>query len=40
MATIKQWPLIVVVVDIIWGSFLTATVSLASYFIGLKFVYN
>jgi uncharacterized membrane protein len=40
MATIKQWPLIVVVVDIIWGSFLTATVSLVSYFIGLKFVYN
>lgn len=38
MATIKQWPLIVVVVDIIWGCVLTASVSIASYFVAIKFL--
>lgn len=32
MATIKQWPLIVVVVDIIWGTVLTGSVAILSYF--------
>ena len=36
MATISQWPLIVVVVDIIWGIVLTASVSLLTYIIGAK----
>lgn len=31
MATIKQWPLVVVVVDIAWGTFLTGSVSLVAY---------
>lgn len=35
LATLKSWPLIVVVVDILWGMVLTASVATASYFIGL-----
>jgi uncharacterized membrane protein len=38
MATIAQWPLIVVVVDIIWGIVLTGSVSVLTYFIGAKFL--
>lgn len=37
MATISQWPLIVVIVDIIWGIVLTGSVSLLTYVIGAKF---
>ena len=37
MATIKQWPLIVVVVDIIWGIALTGSVSLLTYYISTRF---
>jgi uncharacterized membrane protein len=37
MATISQWPLIVVIVDIIWGIVLTGSVSLLTYLIGTKF---
>ena len=37
MATIKQWPLIVVVVDIIWGIVLTGSVSLLTYYISTRF---
>ncbi|MEZ4878714.1 MAG: DUF2177 family protein [Chitinophagales bacterium] len=36
MATIKQWPFIVTVVDILWGSLLAALVSTASYYVALK----
>lgn len=36
MATIKQWPLIVVLVDILWGTVLTASVSILSYFAAIK----
>ena len=36
MATISQWPLIVVIVDIIWGIVLTGSVSLLTYIIGAK----
>jgi uncharacterized membrane protein len=36
MATISQWPLIVVIVDIIWGIVLTGSVSLLTYVIGVK----
>lgn len=32
-ATIKDWPLIVTVVDMVWGTVLGATVSSLSYFI-------
>ena len=36
MATISQWPLIVVIVDIIWGIVLTGSVSLLTYIVGAK----
>jgi len=34
LATIKDWPLIVTVIDIIWGSVLCGIVATASYLIG------
>ena len=37
MATISRWPLIVVIVDIIWGIVLTGGVSILTYLIGTKF---
>jgi uncharacterized membrane protein len=33
LATIKDWPIIVTVVDMIWGTVLSLLVSLASFFI-------
>jgi uncharacterized membrane protein len=33
-ATLKDWPLIVVVADIIWGTFLTGSVATISFIIG------
>lgn len=36
LATIKDWPLVVTIVDIVWGTVLGASVSLASYFIVTK----
>jgi len=36
LATIKNWPLLVTIVDIVWGTVLGASVSLASYFIVTK----
>ena len=38
LATIKDWPLIVTIVDLIWGMVLSAAVSVITYFIALKFV--
>jgi uncharacterized membrane protein len=38
MATISQWPLIVVLVDIAWGIVLTGSVSLLTYLLGAKIV--
>lgn len=35
-ATLKDWPLKVVLVDITWGIVLSATVSIISYYIGTK----
>ena len=34
MALFKDFPLVVVVVDLLWGTVLTATVSTAGFFIG------
>lgn len=34
LATLKDWPVNVVFVDIVWGMFLTASVASASFFIG------
>lgn len=33
LATLKDWPLIVTVVDLAWGSFLSTVISLATYLI-------
>lgn len=38
LATIKNWPLSVTIVDLIWGTFVTSTTSLVVYLIGSKFV--
>jgi uncharacterized membrane protein len=34
LATLKDWPVNVVFVDIVWGMFVTASVAAASFFIG------
>jgi uncharacterized membrane protein len=39
LATIKDWPLLVTVVDLVWGSFIAASVSVITYFIANKFLY-
>jgi uncharacterized membrane protein len=36
LAVAKDWPLLVTVVDLIWGAVLVATVSTATYFIATK----
>lgn len=36
LATIKDWPLVVTIVDIVWGTALGACVSLISYFIATR----
>ena len=38
MATIRDWPTIITVIDLIWGSFLTASTSSISYLIITKFL--
>lgn len=38
LATLKDWPLIITVVDLIWGTFLGGTVSLLSYLINSRFL--
>ncbi len=36
LATIKNWPVIVTVIDLIWGTFLSGSVSIISYLIAKK----
>jgi len=36
LATLADWPIIVVFVDIIWGVFITSLVSLVGYYITIK----
>jgi uncharacterized membrane protein len=36
LATVKNWPLIVTIVDLFWGMFVSAVVSVSTYFIALK----
>lgn len=36
LATLKDWPLLVTVVDLAWGAILAATVSVVTYFIAHK----
>lgn len=38
LATLKDWPLSVVIIDIIWGMVLSGSVATASYFIGKTFI--
>jgi len=38
LATLKDWPLAVVIVDMLWGSLLAASVSVITYFIVLRWV--
>ena len=37
LATLKDWPITVTLVDLVWGMTLSSVVSLATYFIYLKF---
>ena len=37
LATLKDWPLTVTIVDMIWGLVLASAVSVVTYFIALKF---
>ncbi|HAS80857.1 MAG: hypothetical protein UR25_C0004G0048 [Candidatus Nomurabacteria bacterium GW2011_GWE1_32_28] len=36
LATIKDWPLVVTIIDLIWGTVLAASVSVVSFFIASK----
>jgi len=40
LATLEDWPVIVTIVDIIWGGVLTTLVCLSSFIIGRKFKRN
>lgn len=37
LASVKDWPLIVTVIDLLWGMAVSATVSVITYFLALKF---
>jgi len=37
LATVKDWPIIITVIDLIWGMFVSAAVSVATYFLAIKF---
>ncbi|MBK7711649.1 MAG: DUF2177 family protein [Bacteroidales bacterium] len=36
LATLKDWPVVVTIVDLIWGSVLAASISVVTYFIAVK----
>lgn len=38
LATLKNWPVVVVVVDVVWGAVLTGSVAAASYYLAKLFV--
>ena len=38
LATLKDWPLLVTIIDIIWGMFLSVSVSLISYLVAIKLI--
>lgn len=40
LATIRDWPVIITLVDLAWGAVLSGTVSLLSYMISVRFVYK
>jgi uncharacterized membrane protein len=38
LATVRDWPLLVTMVDLVWGAVLAASVSVVTYFIAAKIV--
>jgi uncharacterized membrane protein len=38
LATLKNWPLPLVVVDLLWGTVLSASVSVGTYWLSIKFI--
>jgi uncharacterized membrane protein len=38
LATMKDWPILVTIVDLVWGMVLSASVSVVTYFIATKLV--
>jgi uncharacterized membrane protein len=38
LATVKDWPLLVTVVDLMWGTVLTGSVAAVSYYLGKTFI--
>ncbi len=38
LATIKDWPVLITVIDIVWGSVLCGTTSLISYYLIVRFL--
>lgn len=39
LATLKDWPLLIVLVDIVWGAVLSGSVAAISYFLGKTFLF-
>lgn len=37
LATVKNWPFIITVIDLIWGTVVSAAVSVITYFLAIKF---
>ena len=38
LATIKNWPLMITIIDLIWGSLVTATTASMSYYLSKRFL--
>lgn len=38
LATLKDWPILVTIVDLIWGTILTSSVAAVSYYLGKTFL--
>jgi uncharacterized membrane protein len=38
LATLKDWPIMVTVVDVMWGTFLGSSVAAVSYYLGKTFI--
>ena len=36
LATVKDWPLVITIIDLIWGMFVSAMVSVVTYFLAIK----
>lgn len=39
LATLRDWPIMVVVVDVLWGAVLSASVAAVSYWLGKTFIF-